>query len=189
MLHCTCVSCGPSITACAFTSLHYQLHPHFSRRSLSLSQCIRRCCPCCFGPRPRARTEISVLVLGLGGAGKTTLMAAVAGELTDNDDEPSPTMGNTGRIVDTEHHSSCIRLPESINMVYVRATGFAFKTVNVQDHLTLNFQELGGSEQIRMYWDRYYACKHLVVSLTTTQARPSTSKTFLQHVCKIPADS
>ncbi|CAI7996318.1 ADP-ribosylation factor-like protein 15 [Geodia barretti] len=95
--------------------------------------CIRRSCQCCFSPAPRARTEISILVLGLQGAGKTTLLSAVAGELTTHDEEPAPTMG------------------------------FAFKTVNVQDHLTLNFQELGGSEQIRMYWDRYYACKHLVV--------------------------
>lgn len=38
------------------------------------------------------------------------------------------------------------------------------KTVNVQQHLTLSIQELGGSEQIRMYWDKYYSGRHLIVS-------------------------
>lgn len=41
--------------------------------------------------------------------------------------------------------------------------GFAIKTVNVKQHLLLNFQELGGSDQIRMYWDRYYTGKHLIM--------------------------
>ena len=46
---------------------------------------------------------------------------------------------------------------------FISIIGFAIKTVNIQQHLTLNFQELGGSEQIRMYWDMYYTGRHLIV--------------------------
>ena len=53
-----------------------------------------------------------------------------------------------------------------VNMyILLYVSGFAIKTVNVKQHLLLNFQELGGSDQIRMYWDRYYTGKHLIVSL------------------------
>ena len=82
MLHCTCVS---HVAACVFVFC-MPAPPTFL-------QCIRRSCQCCFSPAPRARTEISILVLGLQGAGKTTLLSAVAGELTTHDEEPAPTMG------------------------------------------------------------------------------------------------
>ena len=43
--------------------------------------------------------------------------------------------------------------------------GFLIKVVNVERQLSLHFQELGGSEQIRLYWDRYYSGRDLIVSL------------------------
>ena len=42
--------------------------------------------------------------------------------------------------------------------------GFLIKVVNVERQLSLHFQELGGSEQIRLYWDRYYSGRDLIVS-------------------------
>ena len=91
------------------------------------------------------------MVLGLQGAGKTTLLSAMASELSDNEAEPPPTMGPLRQVLYFTH---------------THTVGFAFKAVNVQDHLTLNFQELGGSEQIRLYWEHYFSCKHIVVSKT-----------------------
>ena len=92
MLHCTCVSSAPG----DYPHALYRAYAPAPPTSPSL-QCARRSCPCCFGRRPRTRTEVSILVLGLQGSGKTTLLATVAGEQATSEDgaPPSPTMGRS----------------------------------------------------------------------------------------------
>ena len=42
--------------------------------------------------------------------------------------------------------------------------GFIVKVINVEPDLILNIQELGGSDPIRQYWEKYYGGQHVIVS-------------------------
>ena len=57
--------------------------------------------------------------------------------------------------------SASVRTP---HLPISRGVGFIVKVINVEPDLVLNVQELGGSDPIRQYWEKYYGGQHVIVS-------------------------
>ncbi|KAL4227629.1 ADP-ribosylation factor-like protein 15 [Mactra antiquata] len=91
----------------------------FAVLRISIYSLFRRLC--CKGPPP-VRPNFTVLCLGIGKSGKSTLLAKVSGESTD---EIEPTVG------------------------------FSIKAL-MFDECFVDVKELGGGDNVRPYWDRYY---------------------------------
>ncbi|XP_052795913.1 ADP-ribosylation factor-like protein 15 [Mya arenaria] len=94
---------------------------------------------CCGGPPP-ARPTFNVLCLGLGGSGKSSLLAKVSGESTD---AIEPTVG------------------------------FSIKAL-MFDSCFVDVKELGGGDNVRPYWNRYYGGSQGVIFVVDSSADSST---------------
>ncbi|KAG7481371.1 hypothetical protein MATL_G00066000 [Megalops atlanticus] len=102
---------------------------------LKRKKCFRALC--CKGPPP-PRPEYDVVCIGLTGAGKTSLLSRLCSEATDN------IVPTTGWEDFRGHTDPSMKLP-----------CFSIKAVPFQNAI-LNVKELGGADNIKKYWSRYY---------------------------------
>ena len=81
------------------------------------------------------KDEFSVLILGLDNAGKTTFLESARAKFSDSNFNPSKVTTTVG-----------------LNIAKIESAG-----------IRLNFWDLGGQEELRALWDKYFAECHAVV--------------------------
>ncbi|XP_076341003.1 ADP-ribosylation factor-like protein 15 isoform X2 [Tachypleus tridentatus] len=99
---------------------------------------LSKCCQWmhCKKSKVVAKEQYEVLCLGLKGVGKSTVLASLVGESTENI-EPT--------------------------------TGFNIKTLPVLE-TTINIKELGGTEEVKIFWNKYFQGQHGVVFVVNGSA-------------------
>ncbi|XP_052283360.1 ADP-ribosylation factor-like protein 15 [Dreissena polymorpha] len=90
---------------------------------------------CCGGPPP-AKPSFTVIGLGMGGSGKSSLLATVSGEAADD-------------------------IPPTV--------GFSIKAL-MFDNCFVDVKELGGGDNVRPYWNRYYSGAQGVIFVVDSSA-------------------